>query len=192
MCKNRTQFCEKIKLYFIKLTTKTISDDDLKEIYQDQMNKILAKEDMDEMAKWLFIVQVFHAFSCSYGEGDKTYSRFLQYCEALNSVLLKSYKQKTESQKFDNMYKRMSEANAKGIEKIQNTGEEKRFNHSWTRYWNQTQPQPTADDFKNYLLEEQGLTKEQIDEINVSAVFVDNNITNFNDFFDEMTRVARS
>ena len=192
MFKSITQFCAKIKLYFITITTKTISDDDLKEIYQDQMNKILAKKDMDEMSKWLFIVQVFRAFSCSYGEGDKTYSRFLQYCEALNSVLLKSYKQKTESQKFDDLYKRMSEANAKGIEKIQRCGEEKRFNHSWIQYWNQKQPQPDSEDFKNYLLEEQGLTKEQIDEISVSAVFVDNNITNFDEFLDEMTRVARS
>ena len=119
------------------------------------------------------------------------YTLFLSYCETLDSELVLS-RQKTESQKFDNLYKRMSEANAKGIEKIQRCGEEKRFNHSWIQYWNQKQPQPDSEDFKNYLLEEQGLTKEQIDEISVSAMFVDNNITNFDEFFDEMTRVARS
>lgn len=185
------QFCVKIKSYFKKLTTKTISDDDFKKIYQGQMKKILQKEDMDEMTKWLLICQVFHAFSYSYGEGDKTYSRFLQYCEVLNSVLAEPYKIKDESEKFNKMYKQMSKANSKGIEKIQKCGEEKRFNNSWIRYWDQTQPQPTAEDFKNYLVEKQGLTEEQVDEITVSAVFVNNNITNFDDFYEEIGRVAR-
>lgn len=44
MFKSIAQFCAKIKLYFTKLTTKTISDDDLKEIYQDQMKKFLVKK----------------------------------------------------------------------------------------------------------------------------------------------------
>lgn len=190
MFKSIAQFCAKIKLYFIKLTTRTISDDNLREIYQDQMKKILHKEDMDEMTKWMFILEVFHAFCCDRVEGDKTYSKFLHYCEALNLVLLKPYK-KTESEKFDRIYKRMSEESAKCVEKIQKAGEEERFNNSWIRYWNQAQSQPTAEDFKSYLVEKQGLTKEQIDEINVSAIFVNNNITNFDEFFNEIGRVAR-
>lgn len=191
MFKSIAQFCAKIKLYFTKLTTKTISDDDLKEIYQDQMKKILGKEGMDEISKWLFITNAFHYFLYDYYKKDKTYSSFLRYCDILNSMLSKPYKQKMESKKFDKMYKRMSEESAKCIEKIQKLGEEERFNNSWIRYWNQAQPQPTAEDFKNYLVEKQGLTEDQVDEINVSAVFVDNNITNFDEFFNEIGRVAR-
>lgn len=184
------QFCATIKLYFITITTKTTSDDDLKEIYQNQMKKIVAKKDMDEITQWIFILEVFSAFNRDYYEKDKTYPRFTAYCEKLDSYLV-SYKQKTESQKFDKMYKRMSEESAKCIEKIQNAGQEKMFNGSWTRYWNQIQPQPTAEDFKNYLIKNQGLTEEQVSEIKVSAIFVDNNITNFDEFFNEIGRVAR-
>ncbi len=191
MFKSIAQFCAKIKLYFIKLTTKTISDNDLRKIYQDQMKKILHKKDMDEMTKWMFILEVFHVFCHDHHESDKTYSKFLCYCEALNLVLAEPYKTKAESEKFNNIYKRMSEANSKGIEKIQKAGEEERFNNSWIQYWNQAQPRPTSGDFKNYLIEKQGLTEEQVDEINVSAIFVDNNITNFDEFFNEIGRVAR-
>lgn len=192
MFKSIAQFCAKIKLYFITITTKTISDDNLKQIYQDQMKKILHKEDMDEMTKWMFITTTFHYFLYDHYEGDKTYSKFLRYCKTLNSVLLlEPYKKKAESEKFNRMYKQMSEANSKGIEKIQKAGEEERFNNSWIRYWDHAQPQPTADNFKNYLIEKQGLTKEQVDEMSVSAIFVDNNITNFDEFFNEIGRVAR-
>lgn len=188
MFKSIAQFCVKIKLYFTKLTIKTISDDNLKEIYQDQMKKILAKKDMDEMTKWMFITNTFYVFLCDHYKKDKTYPLFTAYCEKLDSILSGVYK--TELKKFKKMMEERKK-HYKGVETIQKAGEKERFNNSWTQYWNLTQPQPTAKDFKNYLVEKQGLTKEQIDEIKVSAVFVDNNITNFDEFFTEIGRVAR-
>ncbi len=190
MFKSIAQFCAKIKLYFITIITKTVSDDDLKEIYQDQMKKILAKKDMDEMSKWLFITSTFYVFLCDHYKKDKTYPRFMAYCKKLDSTLSGSYKQKTELKKFKKMMEER-EKHYKGVETIQKAGEEERFNNGWVRYWDQAQPQPTAEDFKNYLIEKQGLTEEQIGEISVSAIFVDNNITNFDEFFNEIGRVAR-
>jgi len=102
MFKSIAQFCAKIKLYFIKLTTKTISDNDLRKIYQDQMKKILHKKDMDEMTKWMFITNTFYVFLCDHYKKDKTYPLFTAYCEKLDSILSGVYK--TELKKFLEVY----------------------------------------------------------------------------------------
>lgn len=191
MFKSITQFCAKIKLYFTNLTTKTISDDNLIEIYQDQMNKILAKENIKEMSKWFIILGIFHAFSRDHLEKDKTYPLFMGYCKKLDTLLF-SYESKTESEKFSKRYEKSRKRHDEIMKDGLKNGERTRFNNNWLHHWSQKQPQPTAEDFKNYLIENQGLTEEQIDEIKVSAIFVDNNITNFDEFYDEIGRVARS
>jgi len=190
MFKRIAQFCAKIKLYFIKQTAKTISDDDLKEIYQLQMKKILATEDIHEMSRWCLLLQVFHVFSLDHREKDKTYPCFMSFCKKIDP-LLESYKSKTESEKFDERLEKSHKKHREIMEEKQKNGERDRFNNSWTHYWGLNRPQPTAEDFKNYLVEKQGLTEEQIDEIKVSAIFVDNNITNFNEFYDEIGRIVR-
>ena len=149
------------------------------------------KENIKEMSRWFIILDIFHAFSCDYDKKDKTYPRFTGYCKKLDTLLF-SYEPKTESEKFNKKFKKSRKQHDEIMEEGQKNGERDRFNNNWLHYWGQKQPQPTADDFKNYLMEQQGLTEEQIDEIKVSAVFVDNNITNFNEFYDEIGRVART
>lgn len=67
------------------------------------------------------------------------------------------------------------------------------FEAEWETYWHKyTIPGgdgPTADMFHKFLIDEKGLTPDQVDEIAVSAAFYGNEMGNFLDFDEELQRV---
>ena len=79
-------------------------------------------------------------------------------------------------------------------ELIRRSKEVEEFDRLWFNYkakYTKDNEKPTADLFKKFLVDVKGLTLEQIDKIKVSAIFIDDEISNFIEFDEELQRVIK-